>query len=186
MKWDLAACLQDALQLPTIEDSVQHVKESLSAAIQAGSVDLDETFRRPADGHYARRLLYRNPKLGVSAVVMTWGAGQATAVHDHSGMWCVEGVVEGEINVTQYDLLREDSGRYYFERKGDIQALVGQTGALIPPFEYHVLSNPTTRTAITLHIYGGEMETCSVYLPDSNGAWLREEKTLAYDAWPPS
>jgi predicted metal-dependent enzyme (double-stranded beta helix superfamily) len=182
MKWDLAACLDAALKLPAVEDSVRHVKESLSAAIRAGAVDLDDEFRRPADGHYARRLLYRNTDLGVSAVVMTWGAGQATAVHDHSGMWCVEGVVEGEINVTQYDLLREEAGRYYFERKGDIQALVGQTGSLIPPFEYHVLANPTSRTAITLHIYGGEMEMCSVYVPDSTGAFLREEKALAYDA----
>jgi predicted metal-dependent enzyme (double-stranded beta helix superfamily) len=180
--WDLESCLAEALQLPAIDDSVLYIKNALSAAIRSGFVDLDEEIRKPVPGHYARRLLYRSPALGVTAVVMTWGPGQATEVHDHSGMWCVEGVVEGEINVIQYDLLRQEMGRYFFVRKGEIQALTGQSGSLIPPFEYHVLSNPTARPSVTLHIYGGEMDTCSIYLPDSTGAYSREEKSLSYDA----
>ena len=35
---------------------------------------------------------------------MTWGPGQGTPVHDHGGLWCVEGVVEGQIAVTRYDV----------------------------------------------------------------------------------
>ncbi len=27
---------------------------------------------------------------------MTWGPGQGTPLHDHAGIWCVEGVVEGK------------------------------------------------------------------------------------------
>ena len=181
MNWDLGACVATALSLPTLEDSVQHVKQALSGAIRSGQVQLDARFRTPLPHHYARRLLYRNADLGVSAVVMAWGPGQTTSIHDHSGMWCVEGVVEGEINVTQYDLINQQDGRYVFDRKGEIQALVGQTGSLIPPFEYHVLSNPTSQTAITLHIYGGEMESCSVYVPAADGVCLREEKMLSYD-----
>ena len=51
---------------------------------------------------YARRLLHRDPAGRYTAIVMTWGPGQGTAVHDHGGLWCVEGVVDGEIAVTQY------------------------------------------------------------------------------------
>ena len=182
MTWNLHACIEEALALPALEDSVQHVKQALSEAIRSGQVDLDDHFRTPTPGHYARRLLWRHAQLGVSAVVMTWGPGQATAVHDHDGMWCVEGVVEGEINVTRYDLLKSEANRYYFEQKGEIQALVGQTGSLIPPFEYHVISNPANSAAITLHIYGGEMETCAIYAPDGQGAYTREERALSYDA----
>ena len=47
-----------------------------------------------------------------SAIVMTWGPGQGTAVHDHGGLWCVEGVVDGEIAVTQYDVEPEPDGYY--------------------------------------------------------------------------
>ena len=34
MTWDLHACVVEALELPTLEDTVKHVKESLSAAIR--------------------------------------------------------------------------------------------------------------------------------------------------------
>src|SRR5260370_37241437 len=102
MIWDLHACVSGALSLRTLEESVQRVKRDLSAAIRAGIVDLDAGFRAPTPGHYARRLLYRNRQLDVSALVMTWGAGKSTAVHDDSRLVAVEGGVEGEIQVTQY------------------------------------------------------------------------------------
>ena len=38
---------------------------------------------------------------------MTWGPGQRTALHDHAGIWCVEGVMEGEMEVIRYELLEE-------------------------------------------------------------------------------
>ena len=41
---------------------------------------------------------------------MTWGPGQGTPLHDHAGMWCVEGVLEGRIEVARYDLLDERDG----------------------------------------------------------------------------
>ena len=56
---------------------------------------------------YARRLLHRNDDLGYTAVVMTWGPGQRTPLHDHAGIWCVEGVVSGQMDVTQFDLVDE-------------------------------------------------------------------------------
>ncbi len=63
----------------------------------------------PASGRnrYCRRLLYRDPELGFTAVVMTWGPGQQTALHDHAGIWCVEGVIEGKMEVTRFELLEE-------------------------------------------------------------------------------
>ena len=42
-------------------------------------------------------------------VVMTWGPGQKTALHDHAGIWCVECVVDGNMEVAQYDLMSEDA-----------------------------------------------------------------------------
>ena len=42
---------------------------------------------------------------------MTWGPGQGTAMHDHGGLWCVEGVVEGAMTVTRYDVVDQPDGR---------------------------------------------------------------------------
>ena len=50
-----------------------------------------------------------------TAVVMTWGPGQKTPLHDHAGMWCVECVVEGELEVVQFDLMEQADGRCRFD-----------------------------------------------------------------------
>ncbi|MBI3207395.1 MAG: cysteine dioxygenase family protein [Candidatus Solibacter usitatus] len=136
---------------------------------------------RPKASSYARRLLYRDPALGVTAVVMTWGAGQSTPVHDHAGIWCVEGVVLGRMDVIQYELQEEEAERVRFTRRDCVHATVGQAGCLIPPFEHHVLANVSGQTSITLHIYGGEMSTCNIYLPLEGDWYQRQSRGLHYD-----
>ena len=115
---------------------------------------------------------------------MTWGPGQGTPLHDHAGIWCVEGVVEGRMDVTQFDLIEEADaagGAYRFEAKGCVHAAVGSAGCLIPPFEYHVLANALDVPSITLHVYGGEMTTCHVFEPAEGGRYVRCERALSYD-----
>ena len=60
-------------------------------------------------------------------------------------MWCVEGVIAGEMNVTRYDLVDEVDDRYRFTKVEQVRAGIGSSGALIPPYEYHVLGNALPR-----------------------------------------
>ena len=53
-------------------------------------------------------------------------------------------------------------------------------GCLIPPFEYHVLANALDEPSITLHVYGGEMTTCHVFVPAADGRYVRKERPLCY------
>src|SRR5439155_3712542 len=80
------------------------VKSVLIDSLQCGSLAVPQAFRTPVDGSYARRLLHRDPDGGYTIVVMTWGPGQKTALHDHAGIWCVECVVDGNMEVAQFDL----------------------------------------------------------------------------------
>src|SRR5947207_449135 len=78
---------------------------------------------------YARHLLHVDPAKRFSIVVMVWGSGQKTPIHDHGGMWCVEGVYRGAIRVTRYDLdtpIHDNVAR--FHRYEVIEAGVGRTG----------------------------------------------------------
>jgi predicted metal-dependent enzyme (double-stranded beta helix superfamily) len=162
---------------------VARIKQDLEAFIPPAGLRLPERFRRSRPDRYCRRLLYRDPELGFTALVMTWGPGQRTALHDHAGIWCVEGVIEGELEVTRYELLDEsDAGLCRFEEKGKVRARAGSAGALIPPFEHHVLANCDPHdVALTLHVYGGEMDHCSVFLPEPGGLYRRQAKQLTYD-----
>ena len=177
---DLIARLDAAVKLGDTDAITACVKRELENAIKAREVTLPERFHRTQPGGYARRLLYRSDALGYSAVVMTWAPGQRTPLHDHAGIWCVEGVVEGRMDVTQYDLVEESAGGFRFEAKGCVHAAVGSAGCLIPPFEYHVLANALDRPSITLHVYGGEMTSCHVFEPLADGRYVRQERALSY------
>jgi predicted metal-dependent enzyme (double-stranded beta helix superfamily) len=177
---DLIARLDAAVQLPDAAAITHAVKGELETAIHARAVTLPERFHRVRPEGYARRLLHRSDALGYTAVVMTWGPGQHTPLHDHAGIWCVEGVVEGRMDVTQFDLVDQDGDGYRFEERGLVHAAVGSAGCLIPPFEYHVLANALDRPSITLHVYGGEMSTCHVFEPTADGRYVRRDRSLCY------
>ncbi len=176
----LLAHLDEAARLGDSATITAHVKTCLETAIHAGAVELPERLCRPRAEGYARRLLHRNDELGYTAVVMTWGPGQRTPLHDHAGIWCVEGVVRGRIDVTQYDLVDTTGDRFRFQSRGCVHAEVGSAGCLIPPFEYHVIANVTDKPAITLHVYGGEMSECHVFEPAAEGGYIRGVRPLRY------
>jgi predicted metal-dependent enzyme (double-stranded beta helix superfamily) len=175
--------LRAAVRLRDTAAIAARIKDDLENFIPASGLRLPERFRRTRGDSYCRRLLYRDPDLGFTALVMTWGPGQRTALHDHAGIWCVEGVVEGELDVTRYQLLEESAGGFCrFEEQGSVRARAGSAGALIPPFEYHVLANAhPDRLALTLHVYGGEMDHCSTFMPEPGGHYRRQAKQLSYD-----
>jgi len=175
--------LREAVQLDGLEAITERVKDELATMIAAGELHFGEHFHRARPDHYCRRLFYRDPTFGFTAVVMTWGPGQRTPLHDHAGIWCVEGVVEGEMEVVRYELREEDEGVCRFLYQGSVRALPGSAGALIPPFEYHVLGNPDSeRVGVTLHVYGGEMDHCCTFEPMAErGAYRRCTKSLRYD-----
>ncbi len=181
---ELIAALDQAVPTGDPARVTAAVKRILSDQIRGGRLRLSERICAPRADTYARRLLHRDPRRGYSAVVMTWGPGQGTMLHDHAGIWCVEGVVRGEMEILQYELTAaEDGERYRFAPRGRVRALAGSSGALIPPFEYHRLRNALPdRPSVTLHVYGGDMERCSVFEPQSDGTHRRSERALAFHA----
>jgi predicted metal-dependent enzyme (double-stranded beta helix superfamily) len=157
------------------------VKKVLVEVVASGDQFLAPQFLAPAPNRYARRLVHRDPKGRYTVLAMVWDRGQGTALHDHAGMWCVECVYRGRIRVTSYSVHGGDPERdiVRFEKETVIMAGVGEAGALIPPFEYHMIENPEDMAAITLHVYGGEMTHCHVYEP-VEGGYRRAYRELAY------
>lgn len=158
----------------TPEEITRAVQSTLSELIREGAVELPRDLCRPDSHSYARRLVYANPEVGYTVLAMVWGPGQGTPLHDHAGLWCVEGVLEGRVRVTQYELVERSGVRCRFQRHEAGEEEVGSAGRLIPPHDYHVLANALSdRSSITLHVYGGEMDHCNVFEPLADG-WFEQ------------
>jgi predicted metal-dependent enzyme (double-stranded beta helix superfamily) len=158
------------------------VKADLEYLLEGRRLSLPAAFIVPRSDHYARRLLHRDPQGRYSAIVMTWGPGQGTAVHDHGGLWCVEGVVDGDIAVTQYLVQPETDGFYRVTPVGSLLAGTGSAGCLIPPTDHHVLANARpSKASVTLHVYGGDLDDCKVYLPATpDGRYEETTRMLSF------
>lgn len=181
----LIASLDAAVVLGDDRAVTDALRRCLCTMIGDRDVALPDCVLQPIADHYARRELYTSPEHGYSVIAMTWGPGQGTKIHDHSGMWCVEGVWRGRLEITQYELAERDQERYRFQPVGTIEAGTGSAGSLIPPHEYHTILNPSEHDiAVSLHVYQRTMVRCGVYSPDAeDAAWQRRgERLLGTDA----
>ena len=178
---ELIGRLDAAVRLENLEAVTSRVKADLCDLLSRSVLQLPEQYWRTRDDGYARRLLHHDDRLGYTAVVMTWAPGQATPLHDHGGLWCVEGVVDGVMQVTQFDLTEQSNEAYAFVERGKVRAGVGTAGSLIPPWDYHVLGNALPdRPSVTLHVYGGDLAKCHVFVPRADGRYERQDRRLSY------
>ncbi len=172
--------IQRAVEIKDAHLVTLMVKEALEDLILSKSINLPEVFQHSLSNCYARRLLYEDKKTGFVIVAMTWGPGQKTGLHDHAGVWCVEGVIQGEIRVDQYEQMETVKERIRFAHKGHVIAGVGKSGALIPPFEHHILANLLDKTSITIHVYEKNITSCTVFSPLQGDWYQAESRKLEY------
>ena len=174
--------LDQAVSKDSDADATGAVRSLLCRSFRDQAITLPPEMIQPLPDRYARRLLYASPELGYSIIAMTWGPGQGTPVHDHSGMWCVEGIWAGALEVVQYEILEHAEERYRFESVGSINAGVGSAGSLIPPHEYHTIRNPDpVDCAVSIHIYSGNMCQCNCFMARRDGWYERVSRRLGLD-----
>lgn len=181
---DLIELLDEAAQADCVKTITSGVKDGLVKAVSEGRVQLSEDLMEPSADGYGRRLLHRDPAGRYSVVAMIWGEGQGTPIHDHGDKWCVECVYRGQILVTTYEIGPSSEPEHVKIRLcHEERANLGEAGALIPPHDYHVIENEHAETAVTIHVYGGDMEGCNVFEPvDGGDLYTRRWKPLSFDS----
>lgn len=165
-----------------IAEQVSNVAEVLTRALSEPSWLPACCLAKDLDVDYARHRVFRDPDGRFVVVAMVWAPGQATPVHDHGGVWCVEGVYQGCIGVTRYDMQSFRRKIAWFKPHERLDQDLGCTGSLIPPVEYHTIANITEETAITVHVYGSELTECRVFEPRDDGSYLECYKPLGYSS----
>ncbi|MCD9088479.1 cysteine dioxygenase family protein [Stenotrophomonas sp. SY1] len=176
---DHAVCATDAAT------TVSRVQQVLERAINDPRISLPASVHAPVSEHYARRELYRSPTHGYSIIAMTWGPAQGTPLHDHDGLWCVEGVWRGALDITPYQLVEREGEQFRFAARQCLHGCRGSAGNLIPPDEFHTLHNARSDDiAVSVHVYQRLMQRSHIFepLPEKPQWYQRQTRCLALDA----
>ena len=178
----LIDAIDAAVVLPDQGATTDALRNALCRLIRSQDVQLPACVFEREEDHYARRELYRSEEHGYSVVAMTWGPGQGTPIHDHAGQWCVEGVWQGTLEITPFELVETRDGRYRFEPRGTMNAGPGSAGSLIPPHEYHSINNPSEDAiAVSVHIYRRPLDACCKFQPADGNWYTLDQCQLALD-----
>ncbi|PXX50346.1 Predicted metal-dependent enzyme of the double-stranded beta helix superfamily [Pseudomonas sp. LAMO17WK12:I10] len=162
----LIASFDAAASLHSSTSVTKALRLALCKLATDNSVELPSHLFKAIAGRYARHELHTSQEHGYSVIAMTWPPGQGTQIHDHSGLWCVEGIWHGCLEITQYELAEKIDQRYRFTTTSTNIANAGSSDSLIPPNEYHAVRNPHDQVAVSLHIYQRPLTHCGIYTPE--------------------
>lgn len=124
---------------------------------------LPESHQKPRDDRYAQYPLYVAADDSFSIVSFVWQPGQWTPIHDHT-VWGVIGIYQGLERTEVY----EQQGDSLIKTRV-IDANVGEVGAVSPSIgDVHRVGNVSDDTAISIHVYGGNIGQIErhVFAPD--------------------
>jgi 3-mercaptopropionate dioxygenase len=130
--------------------------ERVAAALRA---DLPPPDRLPVDlsdgerGTSSSRSLHVEPDGSFSMVAIVWQPGAVTRIHDHV-TWCAFGVVAG---VEHEDLYELADDRVTMIETGSTVNPTGAVSAFAPPGDIHRVRNAGDTTAMSLHVYGTDL-----------------------------
>jgi len=114
---------------------------------------------------YARHLLHRDRFNRFVVLSLVWMPGQMTPIHDHS-CWGVMGMLEGSLEVVDYERLDDATRPDYAELResGGAEVARGSVGYVLPPYqEIHTIGNVSDEPAVSIHIYGRDLDLINVY-----------------------
>jgi predicted metal-dependent enzyme (double-stranded beta helix superfamily) len=106
-----------------------------------------------ADG-YVCHTLHTEQDGSFSVCALVWRPRQQTTIHDHVA-WCVTGVVQGAEDEELFAL--RDGGTALAEIGRNVNG-TGDVSGFAPPGDIHRVRNHGSEVAISVHIYGADIE----------------------------
>ncbi|MBE1161725.1 cysteine dioxygenase [Dyella acidiphila] len=118
-----------------------------------------------------RRIALADPQAhGYEALLILWPPGHATPIHDHDGLWGMEIMLDGVLEVEAFDLsLQQDP---QLVSRGVSVIGIGDHLAFSQADYAHRCRNLSANcAALSLHIYGGALDTYRSYHAQDEGQW---------------
>ncbi len=110
---------------------------------------LPEEFAAPSKASYRQYLLYCDPLERFSIVSFVWMPGHRTPIHNHT-VWGLVGVMRGVEQCEEFSAAVKKINSHE-SKPGDVDRVSPRIG------DIHVVSNPGTETAVSIHVYGANI-----------------------------
>lgn len=115
---------------------------------------------------YTRNLVAREPRFEL--MILCWGAGQESAIHNHEGQDCWMAVLDGAIEEVRYPM--PAAGASGAPRQKSAQTFQpGQVAFIRDEMGLHLVRPPAgcAGGGITMHLYSSPYDACNVYCPQT-------------------
>lgn len=120
---------------------------------------------------YCRIPLPTPPSCEYEALLIAWPAGHVTPVHDHDGLWGMELVLDGVLQVEAFDLHVGDE-LHLHPRETLLLGLGDSTTFSEADYAHRCRNLSAHHPALSLHIYGGTLESYRAFAEEAPGQWL--------------
>jgi hypothetical protein len=131
-------------------------------------------FRNFVEGRYTRSLVRRSGDYEL--LLLCWGAGVESPVHNHMGQRCWMSVVEGEVEEVHFR--RQEDGPGPLIEGPTKRFRKGQAAFIQDEIALHLVRGADGKAAASLHVYSKPYDVCLVYDRDSGE---ESAKPLTYD-----
>ncbi|RDS82826.1 cysteine dioxygenase [Dyella monticola] len=132
---------------------------------------------------FERWLLARRARPGASVLVMAWPPGYSSPSHDHAGLWGIELSLYGALEVESWS--RASTSEPWHLRGRD---WLGPGDATWfdadPPYMHRCRNLSRHETALTLHVYGGDLDDYASYAQTQSEPFWRGAPQRARIAGP--
>jgi len=149
--------------------------EQLSGRLAEQALLLDaprsETFPVDDPERYRRHLIAGGRDQAYSALLIAWPAGHRTPIHDHAGLWGIELVLDGALEVEEFAIGGE-TARPQLSARSTLLLGTGDAAVFSGHRYAHRCRNLSpTQPALSLHVYGGVLDRYHAFQADARGGF---------------
>jgi cysteine dioxygenase len=121
---------------------------------------------------YTRNLVERNERFEL--LILGWGAGQESPIHNHEGQDCWMGVLDGDVEEVRYPP-PAGVGPGPLPVRDTLTFRRGEVGFIRDDIALHLVrSGRPPESAVSLHLYASPYDECNVYCPDTGKVTRRK------------
>lgn len=123
---------------------------------------------------YRRIPLADHPARGYEALLILWPPGHATPIHDHAGLWGIELVLDGVLEVEAFALSLQPAPRLVARDRAMLGASdhAAFSGA---DYAHRCRNLSRQQPALSLHVYGGGLDAYRSFRRQAAGGWASTE-----------